>query len=130
MSERSRSNWVVATTMTAILLVPLLIVVAVVIGARGADPADTGAPPLSQAVPTAQNESPTKHEATAVAGDGLARMVQQHQAMMDQMRVSLSPTMTEQMNRDPMWQMMRSGAFIPLLQAHEDDIDRMLARDR
>ena len=130
MSERSRSNWVVATTMTAILLVPLLIVVAVVIGARGADPADTGAPPLSQAVPTAQNELPTKHEATAVAVDSLAAMVQQHQAMMDQMRVSLSPTMTEQMNRDPMWQMMRSGAFIPFLQAHEDEIDRMLARDQ
>ncbi len=129
MSERSRSNWVVATTMTAILLVPLLIVVAVVIGARGADPADIGAP-VPRAVPTAQNELPTKHEATAVAVDSLAAMVQQHQAMMDQMRVSVSPTMTEQMNRDPMWQMMRSGAFIPFLQAHEDDIDRMLGRDQ
>lgn len=129
MSERSRSNWVVATTMTAILLVPLLIVVAVIIGARAADPADIGAP-VSRAVPIAQNESPTKPAATAVAVDSLAAMVQQHQAMMDQMRVSLSPTMTEQMNRDPMWQMMRSGAFIPFLQAHEDDIDRMLGRDQ
>jgi hypothetical protein len=55
-------------------------------------------------------------------------MVQQHQAMMDQMRASLSPAMADLMNRDPMWQMMRSGAFIALLEEHEQDIDRMLGR--
>ena len=48
--------------------------------------------------------------------------------MMDQMRVSVSEAMTNLMNTDPMWQMMRSGAFLVALEQHEQDIDRMLAR--
>ena len=48
--------------------------------------------------------------------------------MMDQMRVRATPQMLQMMNDDPMWQMMRSGQFIKLLEEHEGDIDQMLER--
>ena len=46
--------------------------------------------------------------------------------MTDQMRASVSATMNELMNRDPMWQMMRSTALIADLEKHDQDIARML----
>jgi hypothetical protein len=55
-------------------------------------------------------------------------MVEQHQAMMDVMRVNAPPEMLRLMNEDPMWQMMRSGDYVRLLEQHEQNIDRMLAR--
>jgi hypothetical protein len=65
----------------------------------------------------------------ALEADGdVGTMVEQHQAMMDQMRVNATPQMLELMNNDPMWQMMRSGEYLRLLEEHEANIDRMLAR--
>lgn len=43
-------------------------------------------------------------------------------------RIARTPQMLQHMNDDPMWQMMRSGEFIELLEKHEGDIDQMLGR--
>lgn len=55
-------------------------------------------------------------------------MLQQHQAMMEQMRVSTTPQMTKIMEQDPMWQMLHSGQMIELMEQHQAEIDEMLAR--
>lgn len=55
-------------------------------------------------------------------------MLQQHQDMMSRMQASLTPQMQEQMRADPMWQMLSSGELIRLMEEHQGDIDRMLAR--
>lgn len=55
-------------------------------------------------------------------------MLQQHQNMMSQMQASLTPQMLELMRSDPMWQMLGSGELIRLMEEHQGDIDRMLAR--
>ncbi|MEK7425086.1 MAG: hypothetical protein AAB131_14745 [Actinomycetota bacterium] len=123
MSDRTRSTWFVAGTMIGLTLVPVLIVVGVLVGARGPDPSDARVPAT-----TARSEVPSGQQPATAPIDSTTAMVQQHQAMMDQMRASLSPAMADLMNRDPMWQMMRSGAFIALLEEHEQDIDRMLGR--
>ena len=55
-------------------------------------------------------------------------MLQQHQNMMEQMRVSLSPQMQGIMDADPMWKTMRSGDFSQIMQDQQQQIDRMLGR--
>lgn len=55
-------------------------------------------------------------------------MLQQHQRMMEQMRVSTTPQMTKIMEQDPMWQMLHSGQMIELMEQHQAEIDEMLAR--
>lgn len=129
MNTQTSHDWITTTVVTlGLLLVPLLMVVAVIVGARGADPPDTATSSMPQAVAAPANTASVLPTATVAAVESTRVMVQQHQGMLDQMRVSLSPAMTEQMNSDPMWQMMRSDASIALLEAHEADIDRMLAR--
>ena len=61
------------------------------------------------------------------SGD-LHAMLQKHQDMMSRMQASLTPQMQEQMRADPMWQMLSSGELIRLMEEHQGDIDRMLAR--
>ena len=75
-------------------------------------------------VPRSATEGPIPSESNS----DVQSMIDQHQAMMDQMRVSATPQMQQLMNDDPMWQMMRSGEFIKLLEEHEGDIDQMLGR--
>lgn len=125
MSERSRANWIVAATMAVAILVPAATVAGVLVGARGPDPADARTPATSPA--PVQNEAlPGPLEATAAANP--PNMIQLHDSMMDQMRASLDASMNELMNRDPMWQMMRSSTYLAALEKHEQEIDRMLAR--
>lgn len=93
----------------------VLVVAGVVIGACA--PADAPATPLGE-----------DRFAVLEADGDVGTMVEQHQAMMDQMRASATPQMLELMNNDPMWQMMRSGEYLRLLEEHEANIDRMLAR--
>ena len=93
-------------------------------GADGPDRAVTSVPAASVTVPRA---SPNVATPSVAAGDAQA-MVAQHHVMMDQMRTSATPQMLQLMNADPMWQMMRSGEFIELLEKHEGDIDQMLGR--
>ena len=49
-------------------------------------------------------------------------MLQQHQAMMQQMQASASPQMLEIMRKDPMWQMLDSGELIKEMERHQNDI--------
>lgn len=55
-------------------------------------------------------------------------MLQQHQDMMSQMQAGLTPQMIEIMRNDPMWRMLASGEMTGLMEEHQKDIDRMLAR--
>lgn len=125
MSERSRANWIVAATMAVAILVPAGTVIGVLIGARGPDPVDARGPPGSL-TPAQDETSASPLKATAAVNP--ANMIQLHGSMLDQMRASLDVSMNELMNRDPMWQMMRSSTYLPALELHEQDIDRMLAR--
>ena len=125
MSERSRANWMVAATMAVAILVPAALVTGVLIGARGPDPADARAPAAS---PAQTSDAGPAGPLKATAADEPPNMIQLHHSMMDQMRASFSSSMNELMNRDPMWQMMRSPNYIAELEQHEQDIDRMLAR--
>ena len=54
-------------------------------------------------------------------------MLQQHQNMMEQMRVGLSPQMQQLMDNDPMWKLMRSADFTQMMQDQQQQIDRSLA---
>ncbi len=126
MNEPTKDKWFLAATLAAVTLVPTGIVSAVFVGASGPDPADTYPPRVSVA------QSPSGVATEAMSAPVIVRsppdMIQQHHAMMDQMRSSVSATMNELMNSDPMWQMMRSSALIADLERHEQDIDRMLGR--
>lgn len=123
MRDSTKTKWFSAVGVSALILVPVGLVTAVLVGARGADPADSFAAPAS----TTQTSSTPQVSAPVVLQNPL-NMTQQHDAMMDQMRVSVTATMNELMNRDPMWQMMRSTTLIADLEKHERDIDRMLGR--
>jgi len=131
MERRRNPIWLIVGATVGYLLLPVVIVGAVLIGAR-AD--DDGAAPATRVGSTT---TLTGGEPADVAEDRLASlestgraltMVEQHQAMMDQMRVNATPAMLQLMNNDPMWQMMRSGEYVRLLEEHEENIDQMLAR--
>lgn len=55
-------------------------------------------------------------------------MLDQHQAMMEQMRVNATPQMLQLMDADPMWKLMRNGEFADMMQEQQEQIDRMLGR--
>lgn len=54
-------------------------------------------------------------------------MLDSHQPMMEQMRVGVTPQMTDRMAQDPMRQMLDSS-MIDLMEQNQAEIDRMLAR--
>lgn len=59
MNDRTKSNWGLAATMTALTLLPVGLVAALLVGARGPDPADTRTPVSSVAlVPTGVPSGP------------------------------------------------------------------------
>lgn len=134
MEEQRSVPWIMVGAVFALVVLPVLVVAGVLIGARWGD--DPSAPRMAATVttttaPVPTTEAPAEDRLAALEGDGRARtMVEAHQAMMDQMRVNATPQMLELMNRDPMWQMMRSGEYVRLLEEHEENIDQMLARGR
>lgn len=119
MSDRTSDRWTGWTAVLAILFIPALLALAVVWGASGGDggghhgQAPTAAVMSSQTVPT-----------TTVARPSMA---QQHQTMLDQMRVSVPQQMLDQMARDVMWRQMLAGE-LRTMEEHEEGLDRMLAR--
>jgi hypothetical protein len=58
----------------------------------------------------------------------LQGMLNQHEQMMEQMRVNVSPQMQQLMDADPMWQLMRNGDFTQMMEDQQQQIDRMLGR--
>lgn len=125
MNERTKNNWMLAATMAVVILVSAGMVTAVVLGARGAD--TTGTLAVTASVVKTVAASASEEPAASVIEKTSLDMREQHQAMMDQMRASVSATMTNLMNSDPMWRTMRSSALIADLEKHEQEIDRMLA---
>jgi hypothetical protein len=110
------------------LVVPALVATGLLIGACGSDGPDGRTNTSVPSAPVTVPRSVTNDPAPSESGGDVQSMIDQHQAMMDQMRVSATPQMLQMMNDDPMWQMMRSGEFIKLLEEHEGDIDQMLGR--
>jgi len=55
-------------------------------------------------------------------------MVNRHQRMLEQMRVSLAPEMLQVMDADPMWKLMRNDEYTTMLERQQREIDRMLGR--
>lgn len=45
----------------------------------------------------------------------MMEMMQQHIDMMNQLRESMTPEMRQQMDNDPMWQLMESGEFMQMM---------------
>ena len=131
MRTRSKRTQILVTGVLAFVVAPVLVVLSVLIGARdGNDVAVVSrmTAPAARVVPA--STTPVLGDAPVGAGGSALSMVDRHQPMMDQMRVSATPQMLQLMDTDPMWQMMRSGAYVQVLEEHEDDIDRMLARGR
>jgi hypothetical protein len=54
-------------------------------------------------------------------------MINRHQPMMEQMRVSATPQMGSQMAYDPMWTTLDAD-MVTLMEQNQAQIDRMLAR--
>jgi len=125
-NDRTRGNLFSAAMTAALALVLVGIVGAVLVGTSAPDPPDAIAVRSLPALFSAN--VPTERVSAPVIVQNIADMSQQHHSMMDQMRASVSPAMDLLMNRDPMWQMMRSSAYIADFERHEQDIDRMLAR--
>lgn len=130
MAQQRSITWIMVGAVFAFVALPVLIVVGVLIGAGGGDyPTATPMTTTTTAAPVPTTEAPTEDRLATMEAGGRARtMVEAHQAMMDQMRVNATPQMLQLMNSDPMWQMMRSGEYVRLLEEHEENIDRMLAR--
>ena len=106
----TKSRWVAgAAALAAVALLGLAV------GRSTADDDDTG--PVRTGRMTIMEHSGELHV-----------MLQQHQDMMSQMQASLSPQMLEMMRTDPMWRMLDSGELIRLMEEHQGDLDRMLAR--
>jgi len=55
-------------------------------------------------------------------------MLDQHQGMMEQMRVDATPQMLRLMDADPMWKLMRNGEFARMMVDQQAQLDRMLGR--
>ena len=84
---------------------------------------------------TCDNDQGAKSSASGLCSDKLTQMersgstqamLEQHQSMMEQMRVGLSPQMQQLMDGDLMWKLMRSGDFTQMMQDRQQQIDRSL----
>lgn len=108
-----------AVNVKKMIVVPLL-VVAIPIGLLWAGAAIFGS--------DSESSRPTTRLDHAIVSGELQQMLDQHQAMMERMRVGVTPEMLAMMDADPMWQAMRTGEFADLMEEHQDEINRMLGR--
>ena len=76
---------------------------------------------------SASSRTTTPLDHAVVSGE-MRQMLDRHQTMMEQMRVSATPEMLAMMDADPMWQQMRTGEFADLMEQHQEQIDRMIGR--
>jgi hypothetical protein len=77
-------------------------------------------PPLSDAPPDLSSN--------VITDTRMIPMLEQHRAMMEQMRASATAQMMQMMANDPMWQMLDSGDMIRMMEDAEADMDRMMGR--
>lgn len=77
-------------------------------------------------VPASSSGKITQMEASGEMHD----MAERHRRMLERMQQDASPAMKALMDKDPMWQMMRTGEWARLDEEHQEDIDRMLGRGR
>ena len=111
------------------LLATAMVLVAVIAVSSGDDSTSTGigTQPSVTTATTTPSVAEDRWLERERSGE-LHTMLQQHQAMMQQMQASASPQMLEIMRNDPMWQMLESGELIKEMEEHQDDINQMLAQ--
>jgi predicted PurR-regulated permease PerM len=110
-------------TVSAVATIALLVAVLIINSrSEGSTSVTTQQPTV-----TAPATSPPTDRLTQMEASGeLHDMLQQHQAMMQQMQASATPQMLERMKSDPMWQMLSSGELIRLMEQHQQQLDSML----
>jgi ABC-type lipoprotein release transport system permease subunit len=57
----------------------------------------------------------------------MQQMFDQHERMLERMRVDASPQMLNIMNADPMWKLMRTGMYTKMLEEYQHQLNQMLA---
>lgn len=121
MNDRSSTRWTGWFSVIVVLSIPALLAAAVVWGASGSDGDHRGG--------TAHAAVVSSQQVAVVPTSAVAEpsMAQQHQAMLDQMRVSVPQQMLDQMARNAMWRQMIVGEP-RTMEEHEEGLDRMLAR--
>lgn len=128
--QRSGTAWLAAMLAVAVL-VPIVVGGVVLVGVGTSDSRYERSASSSTTAPTvvATTAPPTDDGLSRLAASGdLSSMVEKHRVMLEQMRASVSPQMQALMDSDPMAAMLRSGAFVRLVEDYEADIDQMLAR--
>ena len=111
----------------AVGVVLLLVVFSINAGNNSNRPSTTSTPTVTTSAGVAASTVPDPWLQKEQSGE-LHTMLQQHQAMMQQMQASASPQMLVIMRNDPMWQMLESGELIKEMEQHQADINRMLAQ--
>lgn len=121
---QTRSTWpVVLAGMAAMFLVPVLIVFPLVAGGPGADnptPLRATAPVVATSVAAGDRVTPP----TAAHPPRTANRLDAHQAMLEQMRVNVTPEMIQAMNANPL---AHPSYDLAELEQHAADINKMLA---
>ena len=123
MDERASNSWANWLALTAIIVAPALLAVAIIWGASADDDVHLRS---TTSAATAQTDEVRQAEPATVPGPGPST-VQQHQAMLDRMRVVVPQQMLDQMNRDVMWRQMVVGELRKIEEVQKG-LDRMLAR--
>ena len=114
-------HWAIATVIGVAAFVALITVVLLAVVPTN----DNG---TSGSVDTNRSVMANDRLETMLASGDLHAMLQQHQQMMETMRVDTSPSMITRMDNDPMWQMLKSGELIELMEEHQNAIDQMLGK--
>lgn len=128
MNEQRRANMLtVVIGVAAIAAVAAIVAVVLVRADNTTQNAVTTTPSATTSANRAVAASDDRWLQMEQSGE-LHTMLQQHQAMMQQMQASASPQMLELMRRDPMWQMLESGELIDEMARHQADINRLLAQ--
>lgn len=114
-------HWAIASAIGIAAFIALITVVLVTIV-----PTNDNGP--SGSVGTNRSVMANDRLETMLASGDLHEMLQQHQQMMETMRVDTGPSMITRMDNDPMWQMLKSGELIKLMEEHQRAIDQMLGK--
>ncbi|MBI5090505.1 MAG: hypothetical protein HZB15_17055 [Actinobacteria bacterium] len=104
----------------SVLLVPTALVLGLVVGASEPDGPHPSPAPVVQ--PDERGSTGVTAQPAVDQGDALDA----HQAMLEQMRVNVTPQMVQTMNANPL---VHTPGDLAELEQHAADIDRMLARN-
>ena len=120
----SSNRWAVVGGMLTMLLVPTGLVLGLVVGASGPDGPHPSPAPVVQPDERGSTELTSRIAAQPAVDQDDPRDA--HRAMLEQMRVNVTPQMVQTMNANPL---VHTPGDLAELEQHAADIDRMLARN-